>query len=78
MASEKKITLNSNIRGVADVHAEAGGDIEYGSNTEFSGCETPLTSDFGEQPDEENLGGCDEDEDEECTVEITANWGLVY
>jgi hypothetical protein len=78
MASEKKIKLNSNIVGVADIHAEAGGDIEFGSNTEFSGCDTPLTSDFGEQPNESDLSNCDPDENDECSVEITASWGLVY
>ena len=78
MASEKKIKMNSNISGIADVHAEAKDDIEYNTNTTFGGCSVGLTSDFGEQPDEEDLEACREEDGNSCSTEVSASYGLVY
>ena len=59
MASEKKIKMNSNISGIANVHAEAKDDIEYNTNTTFGSCSDALISDFGETPEEDDIWDCD-------------------
>lgn len=78
MASEQSIDMNSNISGIADVHAEAKDDIEYNTNTTFGGCSVGLTSDFGIQPEQDDLNNCSDDSDSSCTSSASASYGLVY
>ena len=75
MASEQSIKMNSNISGIADVHAEAKDDIEYNSNTTFGGCAVGLTSDFDKQPVEEDLNSCSEEDS--CSENASTAYGLV-
>jgi len=46
MAAKSDITFGSNVVSVGDVHGEAWGDIEYGTNVDMTNCATSLASDF--------------------------------
>ncbi len=73
MASEKSIKINDHADTISDVHAEALKNIEYRNYAEVSACDDPLISDFGEQPDKDDVWDCvgiltaieDAEEDEE-------------
>jgi len=47
MAAENDITFGSNVVSVGDIHGEALGNIEYGTNVDMTNCAGGLTSDFG-------------------------------